>query len=96
MIHVLIQSLRLTVVNTSFSKFSQVALVVKNVPANAGNVRDAVSVPGSERSLGGEHGNTLQYSYLENPMNRRAWQATVHRVTWSWTCLNQLSRHTHI
>ena len=47
---------------------SQVALVVKNPPANAGGIRDASSIPGSGRSPGGGHDNPLQYSYLENPM----------------------------
>ena len=56
------------------------ALVVKNPPANAGELRDAGSVPGSGRYLGGEHVNPLQYSCLENPMDRTAWQATVQRV----------------
>ena len=55
-------------------------LVVKNPPASAGNVRDVGSVPGLGRSLGGEHGNPLQYSCVENPMDRRAWLATVDRV----------------
>ena len=59
---------------------SQVALVVKNVPANAGDVRDKGSIPGSGRSPGRGHGNPLQYSCLENPMDRGAWWATVHRV----------------
>ena len=53
--------------------------VVKNPPANAGDVKDTISNLGSERSPGGGHGNPLQYSCLENPMNRGAWQATVHR-----------------
>ena len=57
-----------------------VALVVKNLPANAGDMRDAGLIPGSGRSPGGGQGNTLQYSCLENPMDRGAWQATVHRV----------------
>ena len=57
------------------------ALVVKNLPANAGGVRDSGSVPGTEKSLGGGHGNLLQYSCLENSMDRGAWQATDHRVT---------------
>ena len=52
----------------------------KNPPGNAGDVRDAGSVPGSGRSPGGGHGNPLQYSYLENPIDRGAWRATVHRV----------------
>ena len=55
---------------------SQVTLVVKNLPASAGNVRDASSILGLGRCLGGGHGHPLQYSYLENPMDRRAWQAT--------------------
>ena len=59
---------------------SQVALVVKNLPANAGDIRDVGSIPGSGRSPGGEHGNSLQYSCLENPMERGAWQAIVHGV----------------
>ena len=58
---------------------SQVALVVKNLPANAGDIRDAGSIPGLGRSPGGRHGNPLQYSCLENPMGQGAWQATVHR-----------------
>ena len=55
---------------------SQVALVVKNPPANAGNIRDEGSTPGSERSPGGRHRNPLQYSSLEDSMDRGAWQAT--------------------
>ena len=56
-------------------------LVVKNLPANAGDIRDAVSIPGLGRSPGGKYGNPLQYSCLENPMDGGAWQSTVHRVT---------------
>ena len=56
---------------------SEVALVIKNPPANAGGTRDTGSIPGSGRSPGGGLGNPLQYSCLENPMNRGAWQATV-------------------
>ena len=55
-------------------------LVVKNMLANAGDVRDRGSIPGLGRSPRGGHGNLLQYSCLENPMDRRAWRATVHRV----------------
>ena len=66
---------------------SQVALVVKNLPANAGDMRDAGLSPGSGRFPGGGHGNPLQYSSLENSMDRGAWQATVHRVTKSQTGL---------
>ena len=54
--------------------------MVKDLPDNAGDVRDMGSIPGSGRSLGGGHGNQLQYSCLENPMDRGAWWATVHRV----------------
>ena len=57
-----------------------VALVVKNPLANAGDVRDMGSIPGSGRSPGGGHGNPLQYSYLENPLDSGAWWATAHRV----------------
>ena len=61
------------------------ALVVKNPLANAGDIRDEGSVPGSGRAPGGGHGSPLQYSYLENPMDRGAWQAAVHRVAESDT-----------
>ena len=60
---------------------SQVVLVVKNLPTNAGNERDRDSVLGSGRYPGEGNGNPLQYSYLENLMDRGTWQATVHRVT---------------
>ena len=69
----------------------QVVLVLKNKLAKAGNIRDAGSISGWGRSSGGRHGNPLQYSCLENPMDRRAWKATVHRVTKSQTQLKQLS-----
>ena len=64
---------------------SQVVLVVKNLPAIAGDIRDVGSIPGLGRSPGGEHGHPLQYSCLENPMDRGAWWATVHRVAESDT-----------
>ena len=51
---------------------SQVALVVRSLPANAGDIRDAGLIPGSGRSSGGGHGNPLQYSFLENPIDRGA------------------------
>ena len=66
---------------------SQVVLRVKNLPANAGDVRDLGMIPGSGRSPGGRHGTALQYSCLENPMDRGAWQATVLKVTQIWTRL---------
>ena len=59
---------------------SQVVLVVKNPPANAGDLREVGLIPGSGRCPGGRHGNPLQYLCLENPMDRRAWQATARRV----------------
>ena len=69
------------------------ALVVKNPPTYAGDIRDVGSIPGSERYLGGGNGNTLQHSCLENRMDRGVRQATVHRVTKSRTRLKQLSMH---
>ena len=66
---------------------SQVALVVKNLPTNSGDIRDEDSVPGLGRSPGEGNGNTLQYSCLENPMDRGAPQ--------SQTRLKQLGMHTH-
>ena len=59
--------------------------MVKNLPTNAGDTRDVGSIPGLGRSPGGRQGNPLQYSCLENPMDREAWQATVHRVAESDT-----------
>ena len=55
---------------------SQVAPMVKDLPANAGDVRDTGSIPGLGKSPGGGHGNPLQFSCLENPMDGGAWQAT--------------------
>ena len=66
-------------------RVSQVALVIKNLTANAEDVRDMGSIPGSGRSPRGGHGNPLQYSCLENPMDPGAWRATVHKVTKSQT-----------
>ena len=70
-----------------FLRAAQVALMVKNPLANAGDTRDMGSISGSGRSPRGGHGNSLQYSCLENLMDRGAWQATVHGVTKSWTLL---------
>ena len=75
---------------------SQVALVVKNLPASARDVRNADSIPGSERAPGRRHGNPFQYSCLENPTDRGAWQAAVHRITQSQTQLKRLCTHAHI
>ena len=79
-----------------FKGLPRLLLVVKNLPANTGDVRDADSIPRLGRSPGGGHGNRLQYSWLENAMDRRAWQATVHWVVKSWTQQKQLSMHTGI
>ena len=65
-------------------------LVVKDLPANAGDIRDAGSTPGLGRSLGGGHGNPLQYSCLENPMDRGAQWAAVHGVA-----KNQIQSNMH-
>ena len=59
-------------------------LVVKNLPANAGDTREEDLIPGLGRSPGGGHGNPLQHSCLENPMDRGAWWAIVHTVKKSW------------
>ena len=67
---------------------SQVVLVVKNLPANAGDARDTGSIPGSGRSPRVGNGNPLQYSCLENSMDRGAWRATIHGVTKSQTRLS--------
>ena len=72
---------------------SQVTIVVKNLPANNGDLRDVGSVPGLGRSPGGGHDNPLQYSCLKNTMDRGAWCATVRRVTQSQTRLKRLSTH---
>ena len=72
---------------------SQVALVVKNSPSNAGDIEDVGSIPGLGRSPGGGHGNPFQCSSLENPVDRGAWRATVHGVTQSQAPLKRLNTH---
>ena len=74
---------------------SQVVPVVKNLPANPGDIRDSGLAPRSGRSPGGGHGNPLQYSCMENPMDRGVWWATAHRILQSGTQLKQLSMCTH-
>ena len=69
------------------------ALLVKNQPTNAGDIRDAGSTSGSGRSPGGGQGDPLQYSCLDNPKFRGAWWATVHWVGKSRTWLKQLGTH---
>ena len=59
--------------------------MVKNPSPNAGYIKDASLIPGSDRSPGGGHDNPLQYFCLENPMDRGAWWAAVHSLTESWT-----------
>ena len=63
---------------------SQVELVLKNLPGNAGDIKDVGSIPGSGRSPREGHGKPPQYSCLENPMDREAWWSTVHKVAESW------------
>ena len=62
----------------SHRSLPQVVLVVKNRPANAGYTRDPSLIPESGRSPGGQNGNPLQYSCLQNPIDREAWWATAH------------------
>ena len=69
--------------------------MVRKTSANAGDIRNAGSIPGSGRSLGGGDGNPLQYSCLENPMDRGPWHATVRRVAKSQTQLKKFSMHTY-
>ena len=71
------------------------ALVVKNLPANEGDLRDQGSIPGWGRFPGEGNGSPLQYSCLENPMNRGAWRATLHRVTVSLTQLSTDERYVY-
>ena len=73
---------------------SQVVLVLKNAPASVGDTRDAGSIPGLGRSPGGGHGNPLQYSCLENPMDGGARWATVHRVAES--DMTEVTEHAHM
>ena len=69
--------------------------MVNNPPANAEDIRDSSSIPGSERSPAGGHGNTFQYSCLENPKDRGAWVVTVHAVTKRRSGLKQFNTQTH-
>ena len=74
--------------------FSKMALAVKNLPANTGDISDVGSILGSRRSPRGGNGNPLQDSCLENSMDRGTWQAMVHGVAKSRTQLKQLSLQT--
>ena len=71
----------LVLLTSSYSQASQVALAVKNPPANAGDLRVVGSIPDSGRSPGGGHSTPLQCTCLENPLDRGAWRAVAHRVT---------------
>ena len=75
---------------------SQVALVVKNLPANAGALKDAGLIPGLGRSLGGTHDSPFQSSCLENPMDRGTWWATVHSTAQSHDQSNLAYVHPYI
>ena len=77
----------------SLSTQIPIELVVKNLLANAEDVRDVSLIPESGRYPAEGHGNPIQYSCLENPMDRGAWWATVHRVTKNQTQLKQLSNN---
>ena len=68
-------------IQVKYSFASQVALLVKNLPASAGDIRGVGSIPGWGRAPRGGHGSPLRYSCLENPMDRGAWWATVHSIT---------------
>ena len=72
----------------ALERASQMVLVEKNPPAEAGDIRDGGSIPGSERCPGGGHGNSLQCSCLENPTDGGAWRAIVHGVAKSRTRLS--------
>ena len=77
----------------SNNQASKMVLVVKNPPASGGDIRDTGLIPGWGKSPGGGNGHPLQYSCLENPMDRGAWQTTVHRMAKGHTRLKWLSMH---
>ena len=89
---VIAQHIDYSIRNTEWA--SHAALVVKNPPANAGDVRYAGLILGLGRSPGGGYGNLVQYSWLENLMDRGAWWVTVHRVTESQILLKRQDAHT--
>ena len=74
----------------------QVVLLVQNLPAKEGDIKDMDLIPGLRRSPGEGHGNPLQCLWLEIPMDRGSWQAVVHTVAECLTWLKQLSMHAHI
>ena len=83
-----LQSSRVKCFTEKNTLVSQVTLVATNLPANAGDVTDTGSIPGSGGSPGGGHSNPLKYSCSEDPMDRGVWQAAIHRVGQSWTQLS--------
>ena len=93
--HVKITMGTTTTKNEICDSHSRGFLVVKNLPANPGDVKDVDSIPGSGRSSEGEHGNLLQYSCLENPMDRGAWHATIHGITKSFSGLSDCHYYHH-
>ena len=78
-----------------FKELTDISQIIKNLPANAVDIRVTGLISVLGRSPEGGHGNLLQYSCLENPMDRGAWQATVHRVAQSWPQMKKLSMHTY-
>ena len=81
----MILNLKYLVDSHTLNQAFQVEQVVKNLPAKAGDITDIGSTPGLGRSPGEGNDNPFQYSCLENPLHRGAWQATVHRFVQSWT-----------
>ena len=86
--------MKCTFINTYPILPKPLVLVVKNSPANAGDIRDVGLIPGSGRFPEEALGNLLQYSCMENPMDRGAWWDMVHRVAKSQTLLKNLSKYT--
>ena len=85
------ETIRASLTSYTPIRASQVAPVVKNPPANAGDIRDSGLIPGSGRSPGEGHGHPPQYSCLENPTDRGAWRAAVHGVVKSGTRLSDFT-----
>ena len=94
--HLLYPSICWQTFRLSYVLAFHLALLVKSLLANAGDVKDAGLIPGLGRSPGGGHGNPLWYSCLENLMDKGAWWATVHSVVQSWTRLKWFTHITHV
>ena len=94
---ILICSAFLMILSTCIpSRASQVALVVKNPPANAGDVRDLGLIAGSGRAPGAGNGNPLEYSCLENPMDRGTWRSIVSPQGCTELNMTEVTQHTCI